>query len=115
MSHSIRHDEGQQGINVPAGTLDRICHERGLERIALVKINIEGAERSALEGMTTVISRVRNICVACHDFKADRGEGEFFRTREFVEGFLRERGFALERRTDDPRGYVRDHVVASRP
>jgi hypothetical protein len=73
-------------------------------------MNIEGAERFALQGMEQSLKRVRSICVACHDFRAERGDGEHFRTREFVEQFLSERGFRLTWRKDDPRPSVRDHV-----
>ena len=102
------------GDRSAADILDRVCDQFALEDIALVKMNIEGAERSALAGMNATIGHVRNICVACHDFKAEKGEGEFFRTRRLTETFLKESGFAIERRSHDARDYVRDHVIARR-
>ncbi len=39
--------------------------------------------------------RIRQICVACHDFRSELGHGEEFRTRAFVEQFLIDHGFTL--------------------
>jgi FkbM family methyltransferase len=103
------------GIEVRADTLDNLCIEQGVREIAFLKMNIEGAERQALPGMEATLPHIRTICVACHDFRADWGHGEQFRTRAFVEQFLVEHGFVLKSRRDDPRGYVRDHVFGSRP
>ena len=76
-------------------------------------MNIEGAERYAL-GMESVLPHTRQICVACHDFRCEGGDGEQFRTRTFVEQFLVKRGFTVTSRPDDPRDYVRDHVFGLR-
>lgn len=102
------------GIQVPAERLDDICDRERVTKVALIKMNIEGAERYALQGMERTLKVTRVICVACHDFRADRGDGEQFRTRVFTETFLRERGFQLDRRPDDNRDYVRDHVIGYR-
>jgi len=85
-----------------------------LKKIAFLKMNIEGAEREALLGMGPSLRRVEQICVACHDFRADLGHGEQFRTRIFVQEFLVKHGFTLRSRPDDPRSYVRDHVFGLR-
>lgn len=110
-------DDGKEGagIPVPAGTLDAVCEAQGLKDIAFLKMNIEGAERYALLGTESVIQRTRQICVACHDFRADLGHGEKFRTSAFVEHFLTNQGFTLASRRDDPRDYVRDHIFGLRP
>jgi FkbM family methyltransferase len=102
------------GVTVQTATLDEICKAHGVKDIAFLKMNIEGAERHALLGMDAVLPRVRQICVACHDFRADRGDGEQFRTRTFVRQFLVKHGFTLAGRPDDPRNYVRDHVFGLR-
>lgn len=82
----------------------------GIERIDFLKMNIEGAERFALPGCRESLRRVRNVCVAAHDFRAERGEGEEFRTLQFVREFLEAAGFRLITRDDDPRYYVPGHV-----
>ena len=110
MENAVGHGEVSSGIPVRAGTLSEICEEQGLKDIAFLKMNIEGAERFALLGMRAVMPRIRQICVACHDFRAKLGHGEQFRTRAFVERFLVDHGFTLASRPDDPRDFVRDHV-----
>jgi FkbM family methyltransferase len=89
---------------------DSLVAGRGLERIDFLKMNIEGAERMALPGCRAMLARTRFACIAAHDFRADRGEGEDFRTLEFVSRFLRDAGFEISRRTEDPRYYVPYHV-----
>lgn len=61
--------------------------------IALLKMNIEGAERLALPGAVSLLKRTRNVVIAAHDFRADRGEGEQYRTHAFVIDFLTRNGF----------------------
>jgi hypothetical protein len=73
-------------------------------------MNIEGAERLALPGCTDALRRARFVCIAAHDFRAARGEGEEFRTLAFVRDFLAAAGFQLVTRDGDPRYYVPYHV-----
>lgn len=101
--------------SVPAITLDELCEEQRISHIAFLKMNIEGAEQEAIRGMTASIKRTRAICIACHDFRADRGDGEQFRTRAIIEPFLRDNGFTLLTRPSDRRPFVRDHVYGLRP
>jgi FkbM family methyltransferase len=89
---------------------DTLCAEWAIERIDFLKMNIEGAERLALPGCRNALSRARFACVAAHDFRAARGEGEQFRTLALVREALREAGFELVTRDDDPRYYVPYHV-----
>jgi FkbM family methyltransferase len=93
---------------------DELCAEAGIDRIDFLKMNIEGAERQALPGCRKAIQRTRFACVAAHDFRAARGEGEQFRTLAFVREFLTDCGFRLITRDDDPRYYVPYHVHAFR-
>lgn len=112
--HSIDWENHSSEIQVPASTLDALCEREGIKDIAFLKMNIEGAERDAIQGMTASIQCVKTICIACHDFRAERGDGEHFRTRAVVEQFLNENGFTLACRRDDIRPYVRDHVYGVR-
>jgi len=115
MDNAIADGNGLGGVSVRATTLDEVCRQQGLKSVALLKMNIEGAERYALLGMEGAVRNIRQICVACHDFRFERGEGEWFRTRSFVELFLVRNGFTLASRPDDPRDAVRDHVYGLRP
>lgn len=96
---------------VTSVTLDNVCSELALGRIDFLKMNIEGAERQALAGATSLASKTRFMCICCHDFRADNGEGDSFRTRQFVENWLTTNGFTIYRL---PHEYVweRDHVHA---
>lgn len=100
---------------VEALPFDAICRRHGIGRIDFLKMNIEGAERAALPGCREALRRTRYCCVAAHDFRADRGEGEHFRTRAFVWDFLSDLGFRLVTRDDDPRYYVPYHIHGWRP
>jgi FkbM family methyltransferase len=93
---------------------DNLLAGYGMERIDFLKMNIEGAERLALPGCRGILQRTRFVCVAAHDFRAARGEGELFRTLELVSRFLREAGFDIMTRDDDPRYYVPYHVHGRR-
>ena len=105
--------EPASSMTVPAGTLDDLCRKLGIQEIPFLKMNIEGAERYALLGAEQTMPRIRHICVACHDFRANQGHGEQFRTRLLVEQLLGNRGFTLSSRPDDPRDYIRDQVFGA--
>ncbi len=91
-------------------TFDSLAERYGIDRIDFLKMNIEGAERTAIPGCRDALARARNVCIAAHDFRAARGEGESFRTLEFVRAYLLDEGFRLTTRDDDPRYYVPYHV-----
>jgi FkbM family methyltransferase len=106
------------GHKVRALTLDDLCAELGLDEIALVKMNIEGAEREALQGAARTLARSRHIVVSAHDFRADRGDGESYRTRDFVFGLLSSAGLTTRMRPFDPAvdgPHDRDVVLARQP
>ena len=88
--------------------------KRELKDIAFLKMNIEGAERFALLGMESVLPRIRQICVACHDFRSDLGMVSSFARGRSLKIYWSAHGFRLASRQDDPRDYVRDHVFGLR-
>jgi len=105
-ANSIQPGEPAPGtFPVPGVTLDSLCAAKGLE-------HIEGAERLAIHGMRRVVGMGRHICIciAAHSFRTGRGEGDFFDTRGEVITFLREAGFQINTRDDDPRPWARDHI-----
>jgi FkbM family methyltransferase len=111
---SILRGDESIGIEIQATTLEEIWRQEGLREVAFLKMNIEGGERHALPGMRSVLRYVRHICVACHDFRSNNGDGEQFRTRAFVQRFLTTEGFFVTSNPDDPCDYVRDHVFGMR-
>jgi FkbM family methyltransferase len=90
--------------------LDDLCTLHGIGGVDFLKMNIEGAEREALRGAAELLGRVRHVCIAAHDFRAARGEGDHFRTLAFVRMFLEDAGFQTITRDEDPRYYVPYHV-----
>jgi FkbM family methyltransferase len=106
LEHSVT-DAGP-GHRVRGATLDELVREHGLDRVDLLKINIEGAEARALTGSRESIGRVRNVAVSCHDFVGHP-------TADFVRSYLAEHGFRLTgRRPDDERGWARSWLYANR-
>jgi FkbM family methyltransferase len=99
------------GDRVPGVPLDGLVRQHNLTRIDFLKMNIEGAEALAIEGMTQSFPIIRALCISCHDFRANRGDGEFFRTKAFVERRLQAVGFRIVPR-QDPRDYIADQVNA---
>jgi len=97
-------------VLVPGQSLDYLVEKEGLSRIDFIKMNIEGAETLALEGMKQALMLTRHVCIACHDFRADCGEGEGFRTRKQVERTLCDLGFRLLPVDSKRRPAIRDHV-----
>ena len=106
------------GHKVRGLSLDDLCAELGLKDVALLKMNIEGAERDALQGANGTLAKTRHVVVAAHDFRADRGDGESYRTRDFVLKLLSAAGLATQMAPWDPRrdaAAYRDHVLARHP
>ena len=103
-----------EGVTVEGLTLDALVKRYHLPRIDLLKVNIEGAERDALDGMEASIHLVRHAVISCHDFRADAGDGDWFRTSDAVDAALAKWGFAVSTRPEDPRPWVPGYRYASR-
>lgn len=104
------------GLAITATTLDELTEDVQLHRIHFLKMNIEGAERIAIRGMTRTLERTETVCICCHDFLADAAHDHTLRTRQAVTQFLQERGFDLIHPVDEGLPpYVRDQVWASNP
>ncbi len=100
---------------MPAITLDDLLEEQRIARVALLKMNIEGAERLALAGMDRSARAVHNVAVSCHDYMADRGADDSMRTRAVVHELLLGHEFEVrERREDDDRDWARSYLYAHR-
>ena len=77
-------------------------------------MNIEGAEAKALEEMQRSFGIIRALCISCHDFRANQGDGEQFRTKALVQAAVNSAGFRTISRDEDPLPYVADQVNAVR-
>jgi len=90
---------GEGPVPVESVTWSDFTRRHGIERVDLLKMNIEGAEKAMLDHIDLAV--VDRVIVGVHDFRADRGEGEQFRTRAHVEARLRGAGFRLQDVTPD--------------
>lgn len=52
-------------FSVPARTIDSLCAEAGIDRLDLLKIDIEGMEPDALLGAREILSRSEDIVILC--------------------------------------------------
>jgi len=97
----------EAGIRVPARRLDDIAAELDIDRVDLLKMNIEGAEVRALAGMGSLLDNTRHVCVGCHDFLG-------IPTKRDVRALLTQHGFDTHSRDDAPEAWTRDYVYGTR-
>ncbi len=105
--------EDDTGIQVRVTTVDAVIREIKLSRIDFLKMNIEGAEKRAIIGMTNAIRITRNIVIACHDFRADRDGLPEMCTKQCIVDFLQANDFEITTRMNDSRPWVRNHVYGT--
>lgn len=98
LSNSVMKDEG--GLRIEAQSLEYFIEHCGHPAIDLLKMNIEGAERGAILGLTHQAANVRHMAISCHDFVADEGGGQHFRTKDAVRKRLIDLGFVVSERSD---------------
>lgn len=109
-TNSVFGAASQSGIDVPAVPLDEFAATNNIDVLDFLKVNIEGAERLAILGMTRLIRRTRHVAISCHDFLAEEAKAPEMRTREIVREFLLRNDFELTTRDNDPRGNIRDFI-----
>ncbi len=100
-----------RGLSVPATTLDAIHDQLRLGQIDFLKMNIEGAERFAIQGMAKTLRQTAVVCISCHDFLAETTHNEDLKTKATIRQFLERSGFDVT--TRDAAGlppYLRDQV-----
>jgi FkbM family methyltransferase len=98
-------------IEVEATTVDALVDLLGLDHVDFLKMNIEGAERLAILGMTESIHRIDRLAISCHDFLGT----EWGATSTLVRAWLEEQGFTIRTRPDDPRPWARHYLYATAP
>ncbi len=82
-------------IDVPTMEWADFLRRYKIDRIDLFKMNIEGAEKEILQGIDN-FSFIKRFIISCHDFRANNGDGEYFRTKEFVVSTLEKNGYRIK-------------------
>ena len=78
---------------------DSFIKKYNIKKIDLLKCNIEGAERFVVDSISKeYISRIRNVAIACHDFRYSENQNDFFVTRDYIKQFLLDNSFEIETR-----------------
>lgn len=80
-------------VEVPAITWKVFCRRYQIDRIALLKMNIEGGETALLQSIGDM-SLIDRAIIGTHDFLDDR-KSEYYRTEAFVTIYLKEHGFKV--------------------
>jgi FkbM family methyltransferase len=106
--------DAARAVVVTGRRLDEIVRSLGIERVDLLKMNIEGAELEVLESSRDVLATVDHLVVSCHDFLVDTPGPDWRRTFDRVIALLRSAGYAIRTRPTDSRPWIRCYVYASR-
>lgn len=101
-------------VAVTGRRLDEIVRSLGVDRVNLLKMNIEGAELAVLESSREVLATVDHLVVSCHDFLADGPGPDWRRTFDPVKDLLASAGYDVRTRPSDSRPWIRYYVYAAR-
>jgi len=82
-------------IKVPCISWENYLQKNDIKTIDLFKMNIEGAEKYMLEAISD-FSRIKRFIISCHDFRANSGDGEHFRTKQDVLKVLKENNYEIK-------------------
>ena len=74
-------------------TFEKLLELEKINKVSLLKVNIEGGEKELIKNLPH--SKVKNIIVSCHDFRFERGDGDFYRTYSSVRDNLISFGYSL--------------------
>jgi hypothetical protein len=98
--------DGEVVARAPVTTLDAWAERAGLDRLDVVKVDIEGAEILALRGMRATLRRLkpRLLAIEVKDVVMERGPGD----EAALHALLAECGYA-------PDGSPERHVAVFRP
>jgi FkbM family methyltransferase len=108
VKNSILSIKSAKKFEVEAMNLDEFIHITKIERIDFLKVNIEGAERLLIQGMGESLSIIKHFAIACHDFRSDAGESEFFKTHQLIIDFF---GGQFDLSFQQSNDVVRDNYV----
>lgn len=97
-------------IEIPTIPWEGFQEKYKIQTIDLLKVNIEGGEVYLLPSIAD-FSNIKRVIVSAHDFRADQGDGEYFRTRAFVTQYLIDKGYQIKSVGD---GWLKDWIYGER-
>lgn len=109
---TTREASGQKLISVRAIAIDDFELIQQHDSIQFLKMNIEGAEINALQGMSKTLAKVEHACIACHDFLGENSPA--MRTKKACVQILLDAGFQVFETPPDSPPWQRDHLHAIR-
>ncbi len=74
-------------------TLDNFLSAENIDKVSLLKLNVEGGELEILKKLPH--AKIEKLIISCHDFRYERGEGDFYRTYDSVTSDLSRYGYRL--------------------
>lgn len=104
---------GTQVIDMPCFTLERILKENGIEKIDVMKIDVEGATFDVLKGMGDMISEVGIMHIETESYPFFKGQ----KLHKDVVSLLLNKGFELVQRSQvkiNENGFQYDSVWISK-
>jgi FkbM family methyltransferase len=105
--------DGDATVTVPARALASLCAELDISHVDFLKMNIEGAERLAVKGFGALT--IDHMAVSCHDFVADDGGADSFRTKADVGASLAAQGYQFRERQVLYFPWDKDTLYVDRP
>ena len=75
-------------------TLDELLVSQKIDKVSLLKLNIEGRGRYIVENLPH--RKIERLIISCHDFRFERGDREFYRTYNAVKVALVSYGYKVK-------------------
>tara|TARA_B100001093_G_scaffold520425_1_gene615744 strand:+ start:3434 stop:4195 length:762 start_codon:yes stop_codon:yes gene_type:complete len=104
---------GKPYIEIPTLSWDSFCKRYKIDQIDLLKMNIEGSEKWVLKEIQD-FTPIKRLIVSCHDFRANRGDGEIFRTKKEVVSILNENRYKIKTFDHMTADWQKDWIYAER-
>jgi FkbM family methyltransferase len=87
--HSIVQDFGRGSYRIRARALDKVLNETGIEKVDIIKIDVEGAELEVLEGLNMTLKKENPlIVIEIHPLKNKYKIVEYLNNLGYVEELL---------------------------
>lgn len=110
IENSIKSVVGSSYVEVPCRRLDQILEKLKVDHISYMKINIEGAEFDALNGLGNSLKKVSNFCISCHDFTGDPTQVTFDQVKDFLDS----NGLKISTRPHNPNAIWENYYLYAR-